>query len=99
VCKICHRGDKTYESSEDFRCTKGVRKYLIRTRGYRCEDCGLDSWKGKSLPLEVEHVNGLNFDNKEENVKLLCPNCHSLTPTWRGRNKGRYSPRERAIKE
>ncbi len=64
-----------------------VRAFLIRTRGYRCEDCGLSEWRGKKLPLEVEHINGMSKDHRDENVKLNCPNCHSLTPTWRGRKR------------
>ena len=64
-----------------------VRMFLIRTRGYRCSECGLSLWREKKLPLEVEHINGVRDDNRDENVKLLCPNCHSLTPTWRGRKR------------
>lgn len=53
----------------------------------RCEGCGLDSWRGGPIPLELDHVNGNNRDNRIENLRVLCPNCHALTPTWRGRNR------------
>lgn len=54
----------------------------------RCEECG---WSEKSkegrLPLELDHINGDSRDNRLENLRILCPNCHSLKPTHRGRNR------------
>lgn len=58
----------------------------LNLREHRCEDCGLDSWNGKEITLELDHINGMNNDHRLENLRLLCPNCHSQTPTWRGRN-------------
>ena len=55
----------------------------------RCEWCGLSEWRGKPLALELHHVNGDGLDNRLENLLLLCPNCHSQTDTWGGRNKAR----------
>jgi Zn finger protein HypA/HybF involved in hydrogenase expression len=51
----------------------------------RCEDCGLDSWRGEALSLTLHHVNGMRDDNRLENLRLLCPNCHSQTPNFAGR--------------
>lgn len=59
---------------------------LIQERGHKCEDCGLEEWKTQPIPLELEHCDGNNKNNTKENLKLLCCNCHALTPTWRGRN-------------
>jgi hypothetical protein len=54
----------------------------------RCEGCGLDYWNGQPIPLELEHVNGKRDDNRLHNLRILCPNCHAQTPTYRGRNIG-----------
>ena len=56
----------------------------------RCECCGLVEWQGKSIPLELHHQNGNNKDHRPENLQLLCPNCHALTDTYRGRNKSAH---------
>jgi transposase len=62
----------------------------------RCQGCGIDSWRGAQLSLELHHVNGDGADNRLENLRMLCPNCHSQTPTWGGRNRGRPSVRPEA---
>ena len=51
-----------------------------------CENCGLSSWLGEKLSIELHHNNGNNSDHRIENLKMLCPNCHSQTITFRGRN-------------
>lgn len=52
-----------------------------------CERCGLkDTWNGKSITLELDHINGNSDDNRLENLRFLCPNCHSQTETFKGRN-------------
>jgi hypothetical protein len=52
-----------------------------------CYKCGLNEWLGEILSLELDHINGNRFDNRMENLTILCPNCHSLTDTYRGRGR------------
>lgn len=58
---------------------------------FRCRVCGLSKWRGKPISLQLDHKNGDGTDNRLKNLRLLCPNCHSQTPTYAGKNKGRYS--------
>lgn len=53
----------------------------------KCYRCGLTSWLGHPIPLELEHKNGNSQDHSLSNLTLLCPNCHALTATYRGKNK------------
>ncbi len=51
-----------------------------------CEECGMgDEWNGKYLSLQLDHINGIRQDNREENLRILCPNCHSQTDNFAGR--------------
>lgn len=54
-----------------------------------CESCGLSEWIGRPIPLELHHINGNNRDNRIENLRLLCPNCHAMTDSYRGKNKSK----------
>jgi len=53
----------------------------------QCSQCHLTEWQGCSIPLELDHRDGDRDNNELSNLRLLCPNCHALTPTYRGRNK------------
>lgn len=59
---------------------------LIQERGWQCENCLHSKWNDQPITLELDHVDGNRVNNIRENLKLLCPNCHAQTPTWRGRN-------------
>jgi len=67
---------------------KSYRKEkILRDQLGKCNKCGLDKWLGEEITLELEHKDGNHSNDSRENLELLCPNCHSMTNTWRGRNK------------
>lgn len=66
-----------------------IKRYLLEKANYHCEQCGwgeINSTLGHS-PLEIHHIDGDYTNNKEENLIVLCPNCHSLTPNYKAMNK------------
>ena len=68
-----------------------LRKYLIEKYDNKCSICG---WNKKHpstgvIPLEVDHMDGNSENNLEKNLRLLCPNCHALTPFYKNMNKGK----------
>lgn len=66
-----------------------VRARIIKENliPYKCAICGVTKWNGKTLSLELDHINGINNDNRLENLRFLCPNCHSQTCTYGSRNQ------------
>lgn len=108
VCSSTYKYQKYIESWLNGTCTsttKGtgissyIRKYLFEKYKNKCSCCGwgeTNQTSGK-VPLEVEHIDGDSQNNSPDNLTLLCPNCHSLTSTYKALNKGkgRHSRRKR----
>lgn len=67
-----------------------IRRYLIERDGEKCSICGWDQRNivTNRVPLEVDHIDGDSKNHSEANLRLICPNCHSLTPTFRNLNRG-----------
>jgi hypothetical protein len=69
--------------------SNALRKRLISEglKEHKCECCGLSEWLNGPIPLELDHIDGDHCNNVIENLRILCPNCHAKTPTYRGKNK------------
>jgi hypothetical protein len=72
-----------------YRGRFNVKERLLRSgvKAAACELCGLQEWRGRPLAMALHHVNGDRLDNRLENLELLCPNCHSQTGNFAGRNR------------
>lgn len=70
--------------------SNAYKKFLIEEHGEKCMECGWDKINPitNKCPIELEHIDGDHTNNHLNNLKLLCPNCHSLTPTYKGLNRG-----------
>lgn len=82
------------KKNTDFQSFKlKKRLYSAGIKKQKCEDCGWSKiTKDGRIPLELDHINGDRHDNRIENLRILCPNCHSLKPTHRGLNKHKKMP-------
>lgn len=66
---------------------------------HKCSECGNTRWEGRPIPLEIHHINGDPSDNRIPNLKILCPNCHALTPNHAGKsNAGKPRPERKGMK-
>ncbi len=64
-----------------------VKERFLKLVPYCCAHCGLGgTWNGKPIVLQLDHKNGVHNDHRRENLELVCPNCHSQTDTYAGRN-------------
>lgn len=94
-CKNCKMPPVTFETTEN---PAVLKKFLIKERGYMCESCGLTHWLGEVIPLQLDHINGDSDNNSRINLRIMCPTCHSMTPTFGARNAGRF-PNSKRLKK
>ena len=78
-----------------------VMRAHLHSQQDSCWECGIKEWNGKPIVLELEHKDGNAYNNSIDNLCLLCPNCHSQTPTYKNKNRGngRVGRRERANRD
>ena len=70
------------------RCQLKKRLIYSGLLEYKCVKCNnTGEWMGEKISLEIDHINGVNDDNRLENLRILCPNCHSQTPTFKNKNR------------
>ncbi len=85
----------------EYQISSYIKKYLFKKYNNKCSKCGWgeENKYTNKIPLEVEHIDGNYKNNSEENLTLLCPNCHSLTSTYKGANlnNGRKSRKKYKI--
>lgn len=92
-CKINYERNIIFEkikNGDTSLCERNYKNYLIHLYGDKCMDCGWCEIHPitKKVPIQMEHIDGHSENNNLDNLKLLCPNCHSLTPTYGCLNKG-----------
>jgi hypothetical protein len=79
----------TEEALERAKCRHTIKRHLLRAGilENRCSWCGLTSWRGQPISIQIDHINGIRDDHRVENLRMLCPNCHSQTETFAARNR------------
>lgn len=80
---------------EDAKSDRIRKQIIIKERPYRCEVCGISEWMGKPISLELDHIDGNADNNAADNLRLICPNCHAQTETYKGANAGKNSSRQK----
>lgn len=68
--------------------TRVQRKYISAKQNNKCLNCNISTWQNAPLILELDHIDGNASNNNISNLRMLCPNCHSQTPTFKNKNKG-----------
>lgn len=78
--------NKQLKDWSDYTGNNAIKKQLIKIREHKCECCSLTAWQNNPIAIELHHIDGDRTNNAINNLQLLCPNCHSLTNTFRGKN-------------
>ena len=83
--------DGLYTLNPNDTLPESIRNYLFNKVNYKCEECGFEGYNkrtGKTI-LQIHHIDGNSANNREENLQVLCPNCHAMTDNYMGLNKGK----------
>lgn len=80
--------------NENKYSARTAKRYLL-LKDNSCNICKLKTWNNQKISLEIDHIDGCSINNKMENLRLLCPNCHSQTPTYKSKNKGKGRQKRR----
>lgn len=80
--------EKILVENSTYKDATALKQRLFKEglKEYRCEKCGISEWMGENISLQIHHINGIHNDNRIENIQILCPNCHSQTETYSGKN-------------
>lgn len=71
------------------KSSRHIKRYVLELQENKCAKCKIDTWLNEPIVLELEHKDGDSSNNELSNLECLCPNCHSQTPTYKAKNKGK----------
>ena len=80
----------------DGLCSRAKKTHLLHRLGHQCQVCLLSEWMSKPIPIELDHIDGNPENEVRENLRLICPNCHAQTDTYKGKNMGKVQNSKRA---
>lgn len=93
IIRECRSSAEYLIKGDKHRSSKCIKNYLLKNKlvENKCSVCNIPpEWNNKPLTLQLDHINGDHFDNRIENLRLICPNCHTQTDTYTGRNLREY---------
>jgi hypothetical protein len=71
-----------------YKTANYVKNYILTKQEFKCSICNISEWNGNNITLELDHVDGNPYNNNEENLRCICPNCHSQSDNYKAKNKG-----------